>query len=115
MKQQNFTDLPSLSMYRYENFFNIYSDKNGNRFYNLIKSINVVASQNTDVEDVYYTKPNDTWPLISYKYYNTMELWWLVCAYNDISNPTKMPELGTQIKLLKPSYVSFVIGQLSTN
>ena len=40
MKQDNFKDLPKISGYRYENFFNIYTDNDGFKFYNLLCSIN---------------------------------------------------------------------------
>ena len=42
-----------------------------------------------------------------------MDLWWLVCAYNQIKNAVKMPEPGTQIKLLKANYVSTIISELN--
>jgi hypothetical protein len=113
MKQSEFTDLPTISLYRYENFFNIYTDSNGFRFYNLLKSINLFPANNSEVEEVYNTTYNDTWHLISFKNYNTMDLWWLVCAYNQIINPVKMPEPGTQIKILKSSYVSAIISEIN--
>lgn len=113
MKQNEFSDLPKLSLYRYENFFNIYEDtSNDFKYYNILRNINLVPANNTDAEEPYYVKYNDTWGLISYKYYNTIDLWWLVCAYNQIENPTKMPDPGTEIKLLKPSFVSPVIQEL---
>jgi len=111
--QNNISNLPKVSLYRYENFLNVYKDDNGFYFYNLLRSINLFPADNSEVEDVYNTTFNDTWHLISYKYYNTMELWWLVCAYNQIENPVKMPTPGTQIKLLKSSYVGTVISELT--
>ena len=100
-------------MYRYENFFNIYTDENKFDFYNLLKSINLFPSKNSEAEDEYYTTFNDTWHLISYKYYNTMDLWWLVCAYNQITNPVKMPNIGTKLRLLKSNFVSKIIQELN--
>lgn len=113
MKQSDFKDLPSLSYYRYENFFNVYTDENNFRFYNLLKSINLFPSNNSEAEEIYHTTFNDTWALISYKYYNTMDLWWLVCAYNQIKNPVIMPQPGTELKLLKGNYVSSIISELN--
>lgn len=125
MKQNDFKDLPDLSIYRYENFFNIYKDENDNKFYNLLRSINIFPAQNTSIEDEYIVQINDTWLLISYKYYGTMYLWWLVCEYNRASgffsstsysqglNPTLIPEPGTKLKLLKKDYVSVVISSLN--
>jgi hypothetical protein len=113
MKQSDFTDLPQLSLYRYENFLNIYTDNNDVRFYNLLRSINVFPANDSTVEDDYEVKLNDTWLLISYRYYGTMYLWWLVCEYNRIENPTKIPVHGTKIKLLKKDYVWAVISALN--
>lgn len=113
MKYNNFPELPVISGYRYENFFNVYTDDDGFRFYNLLCNVNLFPSTNSNAEDNYTTQYNDTWALISYKYYNTMDLWWLVCAYNKIDNPVKRPSSGTILKLLKPNYVSAVISNLN--
>lgn len=112
MKQKDFKDLPDLSIYRYENFLNIYRDDEQNKFYNLLRSINIFPANDTSVEDEYLVSVNDTWILISYKYYGTIFLWWLVCEYNRIEDPTKIPEPGTKIKLLKRNFVSSVISNL---
>jgi nucleoid-associated protein YgaU len=113
MKQTNFTDLPQLSFFRYENFFNIYENNDNTKFYNLIASINVLPADDSSVEDEYDVKLNDTWILISYKYYGTMFLWWLVCMYNKIQNPVKTPEPGTKIKLLKKEYIAVILENLN--
>ena len=114
MKQIDYSDLPKLSsLFRYENFFNVYTDTNGVKFYNLLKGINIFPAADSSLEDVYVTEASDTWYSISYKYYNTMDLWWLVCEYNQIHDPTKMPINGTVLKLLKPEYVWPVITQLN--
>ena len=112
MKQKDFKDLPDLSIYRYENFLNIYTDDEQNKFYNLLRSINIFSADDTSVEDEYLVSINDTWILISYKYYGTIFLWWFVCEYNRIQDPTKIPEPGTKIKLLKRNFVSSVITNL---
>jgi hypothetical protein len=113
MKQTEFTDLPRISTYRFENFFNIYQDSNDLfKYYNIIRGINLFPANNTEAEDSYTVKYSDSWVSISYQYYNTIDLWWLVCAYNQIENPTSMPEPGTILKLLKSSYVSKVLSEL---
>jgi hypothetical protein len=113
MKQSDFTDLPDLSFYRYENFFNIYKDSDQTKFYNLLRSINVFPANDSSVEDEYDVQPDDTWISISYKYYKSVFLWWLVCEYNQIKNPTVMPEFGTKLKLLKSQYVWSIINELN--
>lgn len=111
-KQIDFADLPKLSLYRYENFFNIYEDENKIRFYNLLKSINILPANDSSIETEYIVRPNDTWVYISYKVYNTMDLWWLVCEYNQIKDATKKPETGKKIKILKKELVWPVISEL---
>lgn len=113
MNQSNFTDLPQLSFYRYENFLNIYSDDDGMKFYNILRSVNIFPANDSSVEIDYDVVLNDTWLLISYKYYGTMFLWWLVCEYNRIQNPTIQPEPGDKIKLLKKDYVWAIITNIN--
>jgi hypothetical protein len=36
---------------------------------------------------VYELKETDTWTGISYIYYGTISLWWLICKFNGIKNP----------------------------
>lgn len=111
--QNNFLDLPKLSVYRYENFFNIYTDENSQlKFYNFLRGINIIPSNNSDIDEKYIIQSNDNWALISHKKYGTIELWWLVCEYNQIQNPILFPESGTIIKILKPQYVSIIISEL---
>jgi hypothetical protein len=114
MKRSDLTDLSTISSYRYENFFNIYADpKNNNElFYNVLVGINIVPANNEVVDEDYYIKPRDTWINISYNYYKTMDLWWLICVYNQIMNPLEMPEIGTRIKLLRTNYVGTVLNEL---
>lgn len=112
MKQNEFKDLPKLSPSRYENFFNIYTDEYDYKFYNILKSINIFSSENSEIEESYFVQPIDSWTYISYKKYNTTDLWWLVCEYNNIQNPLDFPDPGTELKILKSEYVSYVIAEI---
>jgi len=110
--QSSFLDLPKLSVYRYENFFNLYEDENKNRFYNLLRSINIFPANDSSAEDEYIVKPSDSWLYISYKNYNTIDLWWLVCEYNQIKDPSVLPKQGTKLKILKSEFVWPIISEL---
>ena len=113
MNQSNFNDLPQLSFYRYENFFNIYTDSDNSKFYNLLRSINIIPANDSSIESKYSVHLNDTWIYISYKYYGTIHLWWLVCEYNRIKDPTQIPEPGTVLKLIKKDLVWAIITNLN--
>lgn len=115
MKHNQIPNLKQISLYRFENFFNVYTEERANSlYYNILRSINVFKADNAEIEDEHIVKYQDTWVSISYQYYNTIDLWWLVCTYNGINNPTKMPELGTTIKLLKPDFVGLVLEELNS-
>jgi len=114
MNRNDITDLPSISLYSFENFLNVYKDSDtGYNFYNLLRSINLVPSNSDVVEDEYITTFNDTWVSIAYKQYNAMDLWWLVCVYNQIVDATKRPIPGTTLKLLKKEYVGVILSELN--
>lgn len=113
MRQNDVKDLPKLSVFRYENFFNIYIDEQSDmRFYNLLRNINIFPSDTAEIHDVYSIQYNDTWVSISYKMYGTMDLWWLICAYNQIINPIEKPEAGKKLKILKSDFVYPIISEL---
>ena len=113
MNQNQIDNIPKLSFYRYENFFNVYQDERTQElFYNVLRSINIFQTDNSGVQSTYNISPGDTWQYISYKFYKTLDLWWLVCTYNQIMDPTQLPEAGTSVKLLNPEYVGYVLQEL---
>lgn len=116
MKLTNIKDLPyEIDSENYENIFNIYLDKDNNYFFNLLKKIDFPEDLDPDVFDYYETLPIDTYPNISYKFYNTVKLWWLICASNNIDNPMKQPTAGTVLKIIKPYYVNTILTKMSEN
>jgi hypothetical protein len=102
-----------LASTRYESFLNTYQDDDGIVFYNLLRSINIISANDSSAEDDYQVMPKDTWYYIAYKYYDNINLWWLVCEYNQIKDPTKLPIPGTKLKLLRPEYVNAIIEELN--
>jgi hypothetical protein len=114
MNDKIINPVKNISTFSFENFFNVYQDnKTDLIYYNILKNINIIPSNVTEIEDEYIVQTNDTWVYISYKYYNTMDLWWLVCVYNQIQNPTILPEVGEKLKLLKSNYVYSIISELN--
>lgn len=102
------------SLYSFQNFFNVYKDgDNDLLFYNILKNVSIFPANDDSVDVEYIVKPSDTWVYISYKYYNTIDLWWLVSEYNEIRNPTNFPPVGTKLRLLKPDYVYTIITEIN--
>lgn len=123
MKQNNYPDsnLPKLNKYNLANLFNIYTDENYEDiyFYNICRTINFegLAENPEDdyvnnIFDYYNVTEDDTWPLISFKQYQTIELWWLVCKANGVINPTETLEAGRVVRVFKKSYVANLLKRL---
>lgn len=114
-KQNSISTLPTLTQLRMENLFNVYNN-GSNYFYNLIGTVNIPEDLSPDTY-ANYTVMTDymPWTLISYKVYNTMDLWWLICSTNNIQNPLEFPKAGTVLKVLTPDYVSAILQQINTS
>jgi LysM repeat protein len=99
MKQNDIEELSKLDLTNYENIFNVYQTNDNLYFYNL--NTKLVFPQNlpktffTNYTIVY----EDTWPLISYKNFNTPNLWWLIAIANNIQNPIEKLIPGTNLKI----------------
>jgi len=112
MKQSQISDLAHLLPGNYENIFNVYTDNDNMYYYNLLETVSLPTLPQS-VFSIYTIQPKDTWPLISYKVYNTTALWWLILQVNNISNPTVMPDPGTPINILDADYVSTIITAIN--
>ena len=112
--QNDISTLPQLESFRYENLFNVYTDVNGRYFYNILSKVNFPQNMQPEFYSTYTVPANGMpWTYISYKIYNTILLWWLICAVNGIQNPVFLPQAGTQLKYLNPEYVRTVIAQMN--
>lgn len=111
--QNQITELNTLNNLRYENIFRMYSNEYNQYYYNLLRSINV-PSEIDDEKLVYYTcKSKLPWTMISFNIYGNIELWWLICLVNKIDNPINVPDIGTVIKAISPSYVKQVLSEIA--
>jgi hypothetical protein len=52
---------------------------------------------------------------ISFKFYDTTKLWWLLCKFNDIKNPFSELEAGQIIRVPKQEIVNSILNILKTN
>jgi len=114
MYQNQIRELPSLSEEKYENIFKVYLDENDYYFYNLLQSIKVPTDLPPGYFELYTVTPQDTLPYISYKLYKTINLWWIICLFNKIDNPTKKLEPGTTLKIPATSLIRLIVQQINT-
>jgi nucleoid-associated protein YgaU len=111
-------DIPDLNVTLSEtdlaNLFNVYDETSlGKNFktFNLNRTVNIKGLDN--ISSKYYTfyevRGDDSWTLISYKYYGTTRLWWLICKANSIIDPTQQPEAGTKLKILNEDIIKSIL------
>jgi hypothetical protein len=99
MKQRDIEELPKLKEELLENIFTVHQENDGMYFYNLLQTIEFPKDLPEAYFDFYNIKYGDTWPLISFKVYETPNLWWLILLANDIVNPLLPLEPGTILKI----------------
>lgn len=106
---------PKLSSFNMASLFNLYKDENGFSFFNILKRLNLNVDNLNDKEvfDEYLFKPGDSYTKVSYKYYGTIELWWLICIVNKINNPFSKINPGFKLYLLKPQYTNLVLDSIN--
>lgn len=106
-------DIKELDKYNFANFFKVIN-LGEKSYYNLYKTINFVNYADVDITkfDLYEVKEKDTWTAISYKYYNTIKLWWLICKFNNIKNPFTDLKIGNIIVIPKQQIVDYILLEI---
>jgi hypothetical protein len=79
------------------------------KFLNIFKnySVNQDILTNVNFFDTYEVEgEGEAWlDNISFDVYGTPFLWWVIAIFNDISNPFEELEPGSNLTILKPSYL----------
>lgn len=109
-------DIPYLfksDEYSFQNFLRMYLTDQNQFYYNLL-STQVIIEGELDTNTYYTIRVNRRvpWTTLSYNEYRNMNLWWLIMAVNKVRNPLKYPDPGTQLKILYPNYVKYVIDTI---
>ena len=96
--------------------FNILQETETNEYFmNIFRNYKIAdyVKGNNVYFELYTCEEEDWWDNISYKYYNTEKLWWLVCEMNDITNPYEEMDEGLQVKVLKETYLYNIFKTIS--
>lgn len=85
-----------------------------NSYFNICKTIRF---QNMDeilpkYFTIYEVKPKDTWTNLSFKFFNTYKLWWLLCKFNNVEDPFSELKQGDFIKVPTQQVVRQIIQNL---
>lgn len=105
---KNYTQ--KLDNYNFANLFNVVN-KGKNSYFNLCRSIYFnVDNIDPSLIDIYEIAEGDTWTNISYRYFGTIKLWWLICKFNNIKNPFKELETGKFLKIPTKELMESIIN-----
>ena len=98
-----------------ENTFNVHQelDEEEKYFYNILKTVNIPEDLDPEYYDLYTVKYGDMWPTLAHRFYKNVNLWWLICATNQIQNATENPKTGINIKKIKSGYVTEILNEIS--
>ena len=103
----------SLSPFNFARIFNAYTDENNFNYYNLYNSLNIPEDIADSLYILHEWTPTDNWYSLSSKFYNNVELWWIILAANQIVNPFDELDAGTHIKILKSQVVSDILSHIN--
>ncbi len=113
MKQNQISDLEKLHPENMENIFNVYKEEDGMYYYNLLQTIAFPQDLPLTLFTNYTISYGDTWPYVSFKNYNTPNLWWIILLANNIQNPLEPLVPGSTIKIPITVVVKDVLAQIA--
>ena len=101
------------SEFKLERNFNMYKHPDGKQFfYNILRTIDLPDEVVKTNYTLYFAKPTDAWTLISYKFYNRTDMWWLIALFNDVYDTFSPIESGMTLKIPKPDYVRMILDAI---
>lgn len=112
---KDISDDMKLDKYNFANLFDVV-ELGEKSYFNIGKTI-VFENVEYIPEGSYYVyevKFGDSWTNISYKYYNTIKLWWIICKFNSIENPFEELQPGIIIKIPNENLVQTVLTNINT-
>ncbi len=104
-------DLSNVSQLK---LFNILQDEDGVQLQNVWRSysLNDEVTGQTVFYDTYEMEDEEWWDNISYSFYNTPALWWVLCIMNNVQNPFEEIEPGQETKILRGAYLYQLIKEM---
>ncbi len=105
-----------ITTFDFEKYLSTYQTDDGFNVYNLNLNLHIdFDTINENLFDYYHVTQADAWTTISYKFYRTIKLWWLVykCNIDTIDNPLSALVPGTRIRIAKPALVQNILNALS--
>jgi hypothetical protein len=98
----------------YDNYLRVVTDEDGSQLYDLMRSVRFPEKVLDVLYDVHIYR-GEQWTKLSYMYYNTIDLYWVILAFNNIDDPFKELPDNTELKIPKPQVVKDVLSKLKSN
>ena len=94
--------------------FNILQDENNVKLQNVWRSysLNELITDETIFYQTYEMNDDDWWENVSYQYYDSPNLWWVLCIMNNVENPFEEIEPGQETKVLRENYLYQLIKEM---
>ena len=108
-------DLSNVGYYDKEEMFKIISDElDGSRYYDLTDDIIIdVDTIDPSRYTLHTVSIGETPYSLSYKYYNTTQLWWVILVFNGIEDPFEIARSsGMVLKIPDDSLMSDIVNAL---
>lgn len=108
-------DLESINDGRYENIFKMYT-KDDKYIYNILHQVTLdISTADPQTFDQVTIKFDMPWTAISYRVYNTTELWWLIYIVNKnaIKTPLELVPGGTKLNVVRPLYLRDIVDEIN--
>ena len=115
MKQYENEDLPNISMENFANLFNVYLKPDNVWTYSINKGVyfNNIDNYSPNNFTYYEVKEEDQWATIAYQFYENIELWWVICKINGITDPAlNLPLPGDRLIILNKDIVDAILFQI---
>ena len=112
---QSLLNLTSKNEFKLERIFTLYKKYGSKHFhYNILKKIEITERISRSKYITYTTKPNDIWTMISYKFYNRIDLWWMIALFNKIDDTFTPIEPNTDMIIPTTGYVREVLNAIKS-
>jgi len=94
--------------------FDVIKNDETGYYFNIFKNYTMPDSlkNNPNLYSIYLVDNDDWWDNISAHWYDTSELWWLVCFTNDIVNPFEDIYPGKILKIFNKNYFNIIMSEL---
>jgi hypothetical protein len=115
LKPININEIPPIAGEYYENILNVYQTQDASNYfyYNISKKITIDLA-NVDEQYIEYIFIDSAMPLttVSYRLFNTIHLWWLIAAMNNL-NPIKIPAAGSVLIVPRRQYLQTILQSIN--